>query len=574
MRNQREAIRNKKQTSLIMLLGLLRPYLPSVLGNAVIGSLTILANTGLLAISAILICMAALMPPVMDLMPMSAGVRLCGISRAIFRYWERLASHSVTFKLLEDLRVWYYRQLLPLTPGGILNKHARLMKSIMEDLETLQFFYLRVVATPLVALITLLSISGILAFFLPSAIPVLWIAAVLNGLILPILSRRGSMKKAPLTLEKELSYRHRLQDLIFGMETLWVYGRSSAQKKDVLFHFLKGNDLRQDSEAKRGYLNILSGICSGLAMAVTLWLGAIAVESGALAGIHLLAVGLLVNGALESVQPLPLAVSYYYESLSAMDNMLEIAEGTPLGLEEKGEASETTKCEEVITPPSIDFSQVSFTYPEDDRYALKEVSFHLPSGSKTAVIGIIGSGKSSIVRLLMGYYKPQTGRISINGLPLSHYGKEAVCSQISYVEQSPYLFTASLRENLQLPALQKPTDDQIWEALDWAGLGETARSLPRQLDTLLSFDGQNFSAGERQRLALARMYLENKPIIILDEALKNLDNITADLLRTRILAFCSQRTLIMISHNENHPAYMDYVLSVQDGQAVLKEKKQ
>ncbi len=573
MIRQNESTSTNRKASLLMLLGILRPYLPSVFGNAVIGSLTILANTGLLAISAVLICLAALMPPVMDLMPLSAGVRLCGISRAVFRYWERLASHSVTFKLLEDLRVWYYRQLLPLTPGGILNKHARLMKSIMEDLETLQFFYLRVVAAPLVALITLLSISGILAFSLPSAIPILWIAGIINGLILPILVRRGSRKKVPLTHEKELAYRHRLQDLILGLETLWIYGRSSAQKKEVLIHFLSGNSLRQASEANRGYLNILSSICSALAMTATLWLGAIAVEASALSGIHLLAVGLLVNGALESVQPLPLAVSYYYESISAMDNMLDISSGKPVGLEEKGDDLYQTEFGTKRTPPDIDFSQVSFTYPEDEQPVLKDICFHLPSGSKTAVVGKIGSGKSSIIRLLMGYYKPQSGVIRINGHPLSFLGKEEVCNQISYVEQSPYLFTASLRENLQLPSNQKLTDAQIWEALDWSGLGEVARALPRQLDTLLSFDGQNFSAGERQRLALARMYLENKPIVILDEALKNLDTITADFLITRILEFSSNRTLIMISHNEIHPAYMDYVLTVRDGRAELTKQK-
>ena len=92
--------------SLPFLFGLLRPYAPSVIGTAIIGSLTILANTGLLAVSAILISMAALLPPVMDLMPLSAAVRLFGISRGVFRYWERLASHSITFRLLEDLRVW------------------------------------------------------------------------------------------------------------------------------------------------------------------------------------------------------------------------------------------------------------------------------------------------------------------------------------------------------------------------------------------------------------------------------------------------------------------------------------
>ena len=562
----------KSNKSLLFLLGLLKPYLPRVLATAIIGSLTILANTGLLAVSAILICMAALMPPVMELMPLSAGVRLCGISRGIFRYWERLASHSITFQLLEDLRVWYYHQLLPLTPGGILNKNARLLKSITEDLETLQFFYLRVVAAPLVAMITLLSISGILALLLPQAVPVLWIAALANGFILPLLSRHRSRKEAPLTLFKELDFRHTLQDFIMGLEPLWVYDHCSIQKEETLVKYLSGNRLRQDSEARRGKMNALSGIFSGLAMAGTLWLGVLAVEQGTLNGIHLLAAALLVFGALESVQPLPLAVSYYFDSIAAMNNMLEITDGTPSGLP-YGPSAPTAfgtpdYSSRISEACEISFSQVSFTYPEGKEPALCNVSFTLPPGSHTAIVGPIGSGKSSLIGLLMGYYRPWQGEIYLGNIPLKEWGKEALCKQISLVEQNPYLFTATLRENLELAAGPQ-SEEKIWEALEWAQLSETALSLPNKLDTLLSPDGQNFSSGERQRLALARMYLENKPVVILDEALKNLDTLTSSVLLERIKGFCKDRTLIIVSHNQQHPAHMDGVLYLENGSARL-----
>lgn len=558
---------NKK--SLLFLLDLLRPYLLSVLGTALIGTLTILANTGLLAVSAILICLAALMPPVLDLMPMSAGVRLCGISRGLFRYWERLASHSITFKLLEDLRVWYYRQLLPLTPGGTMNKIAKLLKSVTEDLETLQFFYLRVVAAPLVALLTLLSVSGILAFLLPEAIPVLWTAGLINGLMLPLFAQKRSRLHAPAALSYELDFRHHLQDFVMGLEALWVYERCESQKNETLTSYLAGNHLRQEGETQRGHLNALSGICSGLALTATLWLGVLAVDRGSLQGIYLLAAGLLVLGALESVQPLPLAVSYYYDSLAAMDNMLNITGGAPVGLAREGESAsdQLSSCPSV---PGIAFHHVSFTYPQGKEEALKKVSFELPPGSNTAVIGHIGSGKSSLAALLMGYFHPQTGEITLGNIPLRCWGKEALCQQISLVEQSPYLFTASLRENLELAAGPQP-EEKLWEALKWAELSDRALALPEKLDTLLSPEGQNFSSGERQRLALARMYLENKPVIILDESLKNLDNTTSHLLMERILEFCKNRTLLMISHDQRHPAYMDYILTMDKGTALLQK---
>ena len=251
--------------------------------------------------------------------------------------------------------------------------------------------------------------------------------------------------------------------------------------------------------------------------------------------------------------------------------MLEITTGEPTGLSLLGNPPLQT-LPTLPQPPGITFSGVSFTYPEGRIPALEQVSFILPPGSHTAIIGQIGSGKSSLAALLLGYYRPQEGKICLGDIPLEALGKEALCDHISLVEQNPYLFTASLRENLELAAGPK-SEEELWAALQWAGLFEMASALPQKLDTLLSPQGQNFSSGERQRLALARMYLENKPVVILDEALKNLDNLTANLLLERILSFCKDRTLLMISHDQQHPAQMDYLLHMEHGHAHIEPNR-
>lgn len=557
---------SKKSSGIKTLFALLRPYLLPMMGTAVVGAMTIVANTGLLAVSAILISMAALMPPLLDLMPMSAAVRLCGISRALFRYWERLASHSITLKLLSDLRVWYYQQLLPLVPGGVGNKTARLFKTITDDIEILKFFYLRVVAAPLTALVALIIASVVLAFFLPVAIPILWLAAALNGVILPILSRRNGRANAEAAQVHELRYHQKLQDYVEGLDALWTYNRWKPMAATVLQSFMEGNKVRMDGEVRRGRLNALSGVISGLAMASTLFFSAQAVASGELEGIYLLSVALIVLGIMEAVQPLPLAVSYYYDSVAAIEDMLEVTEGKPTGLPR---LAETTSSRQDI-PLDIEFVDVDFTYPAGKKPALQKVSLTFPAKSKTAIIGHIGSGKSSLASLLMGEYMPQQGEILLGGRPLKEWGKEALVDQISLVNQHPYVFTATLRENLQLAAKNPDqiTDDDLWSALEWADLAQLVRDLPQGLDTLLSPNAQNFSAGERQRLALARMKLEDKPIVILDEALKNLDNITAHQLLEKILEFCQDRSLLFITHDLRHPAQMDKVLEMELGKVV------
>lgn len=557
---------SKKSSGIKTLFGLLRPYLLPMMGTAVVGAMTIVANTGLLAVSAILISMAALMPPLLDLMPMSAAVRLCGISRALFRYWERLASHSITLKLLSDLRVWYYQQLLPLVPGGVGNKTARLFKTITDDIEILKFFYLRVVAAPLTALVALIIASVVLAFFLPVAIPILWLAAALNGVILPILSRRNGRANAEAAQVHELRYHQKLQDYVEGLDALWTYNRWKPMAATVLQSFMEGNTVRMDGEVRRGRLNALSGVISGLAMALTLFFSAQAVASGELEGIYLLSVALIVLGIMEAVQPLPLAVSYYYDSVAAIEDMLEVTGGKPTGLPRLTEAAASRQ----ELPLDIEFVGVDFTYPTGKKPALENVSLVFPAKSKTAIIGHIGSGKSSLASLLMGEYMPQQGEILLGGRSLTEWGKEELVAQISLVNQHPYVFTATLRENLQLAAKEpdQATDEVLWAALEWADLAQMVQALPQGLDTLLSPNAQNFSAGERQRLALARMKLEDKPIVILDEALKNLDNITAHQLLEKILDFCQERSLLFITHDLRHPAQMDKVLEMEQGKVV------
>ena len=557
---------SKKSSGVKTLFALLRPYLLPMMGTAVVGAMTIVANTGLLAVSAILISMAALMPPLLDLMPMSAAVRLCGISRALFRYWERLASHSITLKLLSDLRVWYYQQLLPLVPGGVGNKTARLFKTITDDIEILKFFYLRVVAAPLTALVALIIASVVLAFFLPVAIPILCLAAALNGVILPILSRRNGRANAEAAQVHELRYHQKLQDYVEGLDALWTYNRWKPMAATVLQSFMEGNKVRMDGEVRRGRLNALSGVISGLAMTSTLFFSAQAVASGELEGIYLLSVALIVLGIMEAVQPLPLAVSYYYDSVAAIEDMLEVTEGKPTGLPRR---AETTSSRQDV-PLDIEFVDVDFTYPAGKKPALQKVSLTFPAKSKTAIIGHIGSGKSSLASLLMGEYLPQQGEILLGGRPLKEWGKEALVDQISLVNQHPYVFTATLRENLQLAAKDpdQATDEVLWAALEWADLAPMVQALPQGLDTLLSPNAQNFSAGERQRLALARMKLEDKPIVILDEALKNLDNITTHQLLEKILEFCQERSLLFITHDLRHPDQMDKVLEMEQGKVV------
>ncbi|MBP3585155.1 MAG: hypothetical protein J6J59_05660, partial [Peptococcaceae bacterium] len=161
-------------------------YKRQVLLAGFLGSCTVLCSVGLLGASAVLISKAAIVPAMLELMTLVALVRFFGLFRAVFRYTERLVTHDVTLKVLADLRSWYYRCLIPLLPGAVGNKGAKLFKNILADIELLQYFYLRAVAAPLVCMIVLAVMSVILYMLVPQAALILLIAFLLEGIVFPL----------------------------------------------------------------------------------------------------------------------------------------------------------------------------------------------------------------------------------------------------------------------------------------------------------------------------------------------------------------------------------------------------
>ena len=169
------------------LVHMIKRYKGQVFLAGILGACTILCSVGLLGASAVLISRAAIVPAVLELMTLVALVRFFGIFRAVFRYVERLVSHDVTLKVLADLRSWYYRRLMPLLPGAVGNQGARLFKNILNDVELLQFFYLRVVAAPLVCVLVLFVMTAVLWCLVPGAAVILVLAFLLEGLVFPLL---------------------------------------------------------------------------------------------------------------------------------------------------------------------------------------------------------------------------------------------------------------------------------------------------------------------------------------------------------------------------------------------------
>ena len=193
---------------------------------------------------------------------------------------------------------------------------------------------------------------------------------------------------------------------------------------------------------------------------------------------------------------------------------------------------------------------------------LENCSFHVPNGKITAITGESGSGKSTIFNLLLGYYRQDQGDIIVDGVNLNDVNVAQLGSHIAVVRQDTALFSGSIRENLAYVA--DCTEEQMWEALKKAELYDYVQQLPEQLDYLLLESGSNLSGGQKKRMALAQLFLQEKPIVLLDEVLEGLDEKNTTAILQNVKSYCQNRTVLYITHDISVLSHFDKVLKLSE----------
>ncbi|WP_026672541.1 ABC transporter ATP-binding protein [Alkalihalobacterium bogoriense] len=226
--------------------------------------------------------------------------------------------------------------------------------------------------------------------------------------------------------------------------------------------------------------------------------------------------------------------------------------------------------ERVALTEGIECQHVYFRYHEESpSYALENINVIFPSMKMTAVVGRSGAGKSTLIDLLMGLNQPQMGEVLIDGQPLTKSTLPAWRNSISYVPQEPFLFNASIRENLQLVD-ENTTEEQLWEALSFASAADFVKQLPHGLDTKIGDRGVRLSGGERQRVVLARAILRQPKVLILDEATSALDTENEVKIQEALQRLTGKMTVIVIAHRLSTIRHADQVVVLEKGQVIQR----
>jgi ATP-binding cassette, subfamily C, bacterial CydC len=545
----------------LRLLGFLKPYRWRVALAVVLGVLTVVSNVGLLATAAYVISAAAIVPYLSMLVIPVYLVRLFSVSRAASRYAERLVSHDVTFKLLGNLRTWFYARLAPLAPARLARyRSGDLLSRVVKDVEELENVYLRIFSPLVVALgVSLISFLVIRPFGTAMALTAVGFLLA-TGVGAPLLARRLSRGLGRRELELRAELNARVVDGIQGVQDLLAVGGEERERREVSTLTGKLDRVQRRMAFITGLQGALADLMTGLALVAILVLAVPLVATGEVRGVYLAFLALVMLGSFEAVIPLGTAFGFLGRSLHAGERLFEVIEAEP----------------EVVDPPrplpltddvTLEFDRVSFHYEEGAPPVLDDVTFALRPGCRIAVVGPSGSGKSTLVNLALRFWDPQSGEVRLGGHDVCLYAQEDLRARMGAVFQSTHVFNDTLRANLLL-ADPDAADAALHDALARARLEGLVERLPRGLDSYVGEQGLALSGGERQRLAVARALLKNAPLLLLDEASANLDTITERELMEEVRDLMRGRTTLVVSHRLVAMETMDEILVLDGGRVV------
>ncbi len=525
--------------------------------SVLLGALAIGAAIGLMATSGYLISRAALHPPILSLGVAIVGVRFFGVSRAVLRYLERLASHDATLRVIGTLRVRLFARLEPLVPAELGSlRVGDVLSRFVGDVDVLQGLMLRGLLPPAVALATSLLALAVAAAVSPIAALVLASALLLAGLAVPALARAASRAPAARLAAARAHLQAELVESLAAAPELVAFGASGAAVERI-----ERADTQVARLERRHALVTAAGeasvtVLSGLAVVAVVVAAAQSLRSGELSGPLLGMLALLALASFEAVRPLPAAAQQRELGAAAARRVFELCDREP-SVRDPGQPVTRSG------PGRVRLEGVSCRYGPDAPWALESVDLELAPGEVVALVGPSGSGKSTLADLLVRFRDPDRGRITLDGVDLRELAQADVRRAIGLDGQSSHLFPTSIRENLRI-ARPGASDGELTDALRRAHVAQFVEQLPDGLDSEVGEEGELVSGGQRQRLALARALLADVKLLVLDEPTASLDEPTADRLVADLVAAARSAGvgLLLITHRAREAELADRIVAL------------
>jgi ATP-binding cassette, subfamily B, bacterial len=478
----------------------------------------------------------------------------------LLHWLESWIAHDMAFRLLAEMRIDAFRKLDALAPAYLVRRRTGdLMALATHDIELVEYFFAHTVAPAFVAILVPAVVVAVLASAHPAIAFALAPFLLAVGLS-PFLMRKRVDHLGSQAREAAGELGAFAVDSVQGLGEIVAFQQEGRRgdKLDALSdrHINLRLPFFGELTFQHSLLEVLTGL-GGLAVVVV--------------GASLAASGAIDPGLLPLLTLLAMAAFLPVSEIAQIGRQLADTLGSTRRVYALAHEPVPVKDGPGVPPKSgaaaLALEGVSFAYPGQTRTALRDATFAIPAGKTVALVGTSGAGKTTTAQLLMRFWDPDQGRITLNGRDLKDYGLDDLRRQIALVAQDTYLFNDTLRSNI-LIARPDATETELMAAVEHASLGELVAALPEGLDTPVGERGTSLSGGQRQRVAIARAFLKDAPVLILDEATSHLDAVNEQAVRRALDLLQADRTTIVIAHRLSTIRNADLIVVLQEGRVM------
>ncbi|WBW99767.1 amino acid ABC transporter ATP-binding/permease protein [Oceanirhabdus sp. W0125-5] len=467
----------------------------------------------------------------------------CAILRGILRYVEQYSGHYIAFRILAILRDKVYKALRKLAPAKLETKEkGNLISIITSDIELLEVFYAHTIAPIAIAILTSIIISTVLFKLNPYFGILSSVFYITIGYVIPVvLSKLGN--KAGIEYRNEFGKTNSfLLDSLRGIKEVLLFGEGEKRLKEINDNSDTLNSKLKVIKSHEGLIKALTDVTIMISILTFLFAGVVLYKNRILNLGEVLVAIVLLSSSFGPVVALSNLSNNLVHTFACAQRLFNILDEVPAVNEIEGEIELVTND---ITIENIDFS-----YASREEKLLRNVSLQINKGDKLAIIGPSGCGKSTLIKLIMRFWDVKSGSIKFGNKNINSIPSKTLRKNQSLVSQETFLFNDSIENNIKI-GNKNASHERVVEACKKASIHEFIKTLPKGYETNVGELGGNLSAGERQRLGIARAFLRDAPVIILDEPTSNLDTLNEAVILRSIKNECSDKTVIMVSHRKS-----------------------
>lgn len=481
----------------------------------------------------------------------------CGVLRGILRYFEQYSNHYIAFRLLAVLRDKIFTSLRVLCPAKLEGKQkGSIIAMITSDIETLEVFYAHTISPICIAVLVSICVVGFVGTMSSWWLALVALIGFLTvGIIVPMIAS-GKLKASGVRYRAEFAaFNAYFLDSIKGIKDIVLNNAGEEREKEVN----KRSDVLL-SETKSMKNNITKAaatteFCVSVFIIITLSVGILLVTKDVLSIGRMIIGVVAVFGSFGPVIAISALPGNLTQTFASGDRVLNLLAETPV-------------VTPVVNGESIEFNNLnvknlSFSY-DRDKIILSDICMHAEKGEIIGIVGESGCGKSTFLKLLLRFWQKDNGQICYNGTDIDIINSENLLDNVTMVSQVTYLFDETIEDNLRI-AKPNATQDELEKACKMASVHDFILSLPDGYQTRVGALGDNLSAGEKQRIGLARAFLRGSELILLDEPTSNVDSINEGIILKALKEQKHKKSIILVSHRESTMAIADRVYRVEGG---------